>query len=133
MFFNLPLSFIKSSTTVFVMLEGVTHAKIERRIGPSQVVNPSLTGRTVRVMELNTPVETQHGKFDIETDTQTGIKTELLVEIIEVEDRLLGILGRIGLHVPDISQVEEGGTMYNAPNRETKLQVGLELHITELV
>ena len=83
-------------------------------------------------MELNTPVEAKDGKFDVEANTETGIKTELLIKVIDMEDRLLGILGGVGLKVPDVTQVEEGGTMHDAPYREAEFEVGLEFHITEL-
>ncbi len=32
-------------------------------------------------MQLNAPVETQHGELDVEPQTQTRIETQLLVEI----------------------------------------------------
>ena len=81
---NMPYKIKKS--------EGVAHTEVERRIPPTEVVNPSLADGAIGVMELNTPVETENGKFDIETNTQTGIKTELLVEVVNMEDCLLGIL-----------------------------------------
>ena len=92
---NMPYKIEKS--------EGVAHTEVQGCILQSQVVNPPLTDRTVGVVELNTPVEAEYGKFDVETDTETGVEAELLVEVVDVEDSIIGVLGGVGLHVPDVT------------------------------
>ena len=47
---------------------------------------PTLSCRAVWRVELNTPIESEYRKFDIETQADTRIQTQLLVERIETEN-----------------------------------------------
>ena len=63
-------------------LEWISHTKVQSRIPPLEVVNPSLTCWVVRVVELNTPIKTQNNKFDINSESKTAVKSQLFVESI---------------------------------------------------
>ena len=126
-----------SSTSFFYSIrrkgsEGITHAEVERRILPLEVVDPPLARGIVRVVQLDTPVEAQHGELDVEAQAQTGIESQLVVETVETEDRGIGILRGILADVPDVAQVEERRAVDDAPDREAQLEVRLELHVARL-
>ena len=83
-------------------------------------------------MELDAPVEAQHGEFDVEAQTQSRVESQLFVKPIEAEDRIVRILLRILPDVPDIAQIEEGRPVDDPPDREAQFEVGLQLHVAGL-
>ena len=109
--------------------ERIAHAEIERRILQPEMLNPTLPGRFVRIVELDAPVETEDEEAEIEARAETGIESELLVEPVDFEP---GLFRAALIHEPDVAQIEEQRTLQNAPNRETGLEVGLELEIGQL-
>ena len=95
-------------------------------------MNPPLAGGIVGIVELDTPVEAQHGEFDVEAQAQSRVESQLLVEPVEAEDRVVGVLFRILPDVPDIAQVEEGRSVDDPPDREAQFEIGLQFHIAGL-
>ena len=67
--------------------ERISHAEVERRVAPLEVVDPPFAGRIVGIVQLNTPVQAQHGELDVEPDAEAGVESQLFVEIADVEDR----------------------------------------------
>ena len=63
--------------------ERIAHAEIERRILQPEMLNPTLPGRFVRIVELDAPVETEDEEAEIEARAETGIESELFVEPVE--------------------------------------------------
>ena len=95
-------------------------------------MDPTLAHRLVGIVEADTPVETQYRKRDIQSNTQTRIETDILIEVVEMEYRTLGILAIL---LPDhkyVTRVEEQRAVEHTPNRETEFEIGLDLHITHL-
>ena len=83
-------------------------------------------------MQLDTPVEPQHGELDVETQAETRIEAQLFVKILHVEDRIIGVLRRSPFQKPNIAHVEKRRTVDNAPNREAEFEVGLQFHVAQL-
>ena len=54
-------------------LERITDSKIKSRILPLEIVNPALARELIWIVKLNTPVETQDDKLDVNTQTQTAV------------------------------------------------------------
>ena len=63
-------------------LERIAHTEVKSHILPLEVMDPTLAHRLIGAMQLHTPVKTQNHKLDINTQTQTRIHTELLIEAI---------------------------------------------------
>ena len=93
---------------------------------------PSLAYGVVGVMELDTPVEAQDCELDVESQSDTGIECQLLIECVERECGTFGYAFRTYARVPDITQVEECGTVEHTPYRESEFEVCLQLHIGQL-
>ena len=87
--------------------EGISDAEVERGIFPAQVVNPPFARRIVGIVELHAPVEPEHGELDVETQTQSGVESQLLIKLVEKEDGVVRVLRRIPPDIPDIAQIEE--------------------------
>mgnify|MGYP007123923069 FL=1 len=87
--------------------ERISHAEVERRVAPLEVVDPPLAGRIVGIVQLNTPVQAQHGELDVETQAESRVESKLFVETVEPEHRIFG-LTRIVPDIPDVAQIEEG-------------------------
>ena len=66
--------------------ERISHAEVERRVVPLEVVDPPLAGRIVGIVQLNTPVQAQHGELDVEPDAEASVESQLFVEVADVED-----------------------------------------------
>lgn len=111
---------------------GYPTPKLSAVLLPPEVVDPSLAGGIVGVVELDAPIQTQHGELDVEPDAQTGVEAELLVEVAEMEDRFGRILLRIVAHEPDVARVEERSAVENSPDREAEFEVRFELHVAQL-
>ena len=94
-------------------------------------MDPPLAGGVVGIVELNAPVEAQNGEFDVETHSETRVESQLPVEAIGIEDRRIGVLGRIGFQFPDVAQVEESRAVHDAPDRKAQFEVGLQLHVRQ--
>ena len=47
--------------------ERISHAEVERRVLPLEIVDPPLARGVVGIVQLNTPVQAQHGELDVET------------------------------------------------------------------
>ena len=112
--------------------ERISHAEVERRVAPLEVVDPPLAGRIVGIVQLNTPVEAQHGELDVEPDAEAGVESQLFVEVADVEDRFGRILLGAVSHEPDVSHVEEGGAVEDSPDREAEFEVRFEFHVSQL-
>ena len=97
-------------TIVFRLLEWITHAKVERGVLPLEVVYPSFAERLIGVVQTDTPIEAQNGKFDIYTKTYTRIEGQLFVEISEREYRACGVFDSVALDVPDVGGLSGNGT-----------------------
>ena len=82
-------------------------------------------------MELHAPVEAEYRKLDVQPQADPRIETQLLVKLVEMKDRIVGVVGALA-DIPNVSQVEEGRAMHHAPYRETQFEVGLQLHIARL-
>ena len=74
------------------MLEWISYTKVQRCIAPFEVVNPSLSLRIIRIMQLNTPVKTQNNECYIYAKAQACIHTQLLVEFVDMEYSIFGDL-----------------------------------------
>ena len=112
--------------------ERISHAEVERRVAPLEVVDPPLAGRIVGIVQLNTPVQAQHGELDVEPDAEAGVESQLFVEVADVEDRFGRILLGAVSHEPDVSHVEEGGAVEDSPDREAEFEVRFEFHVSQL-
>lgn len=64
-------------------------------------MDPPLAGRIVGIVQLNTPVQAQHGELDVEPDAEAGVESQLFVEVADVEDRF----GRILLGAVSMNQM----------------------------
>ena len=111
-------------------LKRVTHAEVERRVLPLEIVDPPLARGVVGVVQLNTPVEAQHGELDVETQTESRVESQLFVETVEPET--------VSSDSPDSAgytrccQIEEGRAVDHAPDREAQFEVGFQLHVARL-
>ena len=44
--------------------KGIAYTEIEGRVFPAEIVDPPFADGIVRIMQLDTPVEPQHGELD---------------------------------------------------------------------
>ena len=113
-------------------LERVSYTEVEGGVFPAEVMYPSFACGVVGVVELNTPVESQDDELDIETQSESGIETELFVETVEVEDALGGDLCLVHAEIPYVAEVEERCAVEHAPDGESEFEVCLQTHVSHL-
>lgn len=113
-------------------LERVSYTEVEGGVFPAEVMYPSFACGVVGVVELNTPVESQDDELDIETQSESGIETELFVETVEVEYALGGDLCLVHAEIPYVAEVEERCAVEHAPDGEPEFEVCLQTHVSHL-
>ena len=113
-------------------LERIADAEVQGGVFPAEVVNPALALGAVGVVNLDTPVESQYHKRDVDAQTQTCVHTQLLIEFVEVEDTIGRHLRLVAAQIPDVTHIDERRTVKHSPNREAHFDVTLQSHIAHL-
>lgn len=113
-------------------LERVSDSEAERCVFEAEIANhPSLTGRPVRIMQLDSPVEAEDEEIEIESYADTGIEAKTFVKVVEFET--VFVVGSVtGCSQPDVADITEYGSMQDSPDGETGFNIHFQSHITQL-
>ena len=57
-------------------------------------------------MELHAPVEAEYRKLDVQPQADPRIETQLLVKLVEMKDRIVGVVGALA-DIPNVSHMND--------------------------
>ena len=98
-------SFLQKATNKQKLLERVADTEVECGIFEAEVLYPAVACGQVGVVQSYAPVESEHCHVEVEAYTEAGVEAELLVEGVELELGVWGVVATSG--VPYVTHVEE--------------------------
>lgn len=110
--------------------ERIAYAEIQRRVLHPEVLNPALSGRFVRVVQFDAPVDPEYEETEIEPRAESGIESQLFVESVDLELRFFAVAALS--EEPDVADIEKERALQDSPDWKTGFEVRFEFEVPQL-